>query len=237
MAATVLSPVTSGFGGTSRDHASADGLPNAAAGMGATAFAPLVFHEWESLDGIAERHFFSARHELCTQGGAPHFVNWIESGLVKLVRLTGDGGEFILGLRSDGWIIDAASAILNRPLACSAVTLTPCTVRRASRAAFMRLLNTSPSVMRDLNQLICREVHADQEQQIEFRSCSAQSRLDRLLRELSRITRKEDPLDGLPLKRFEVAQLLSITPEHLSRLLRLRDAGHDTNSPKSVVLV
>jgi CRP-like cAMP-binding protein len=223
MAATVLFPVKTGFARLGMERGSRNELSNGSADRSATAFAPLVFHKWDSLEGITERHLFPARHELCTQDGSPNSVYLIENGLVKLVRLTGDGSESILGLRSDGWIIDAASAVLNRPFACSAVTLTPCSIRRASRAAFMQLLNRSPSLMHDLNQLICRELHADQEQQIEFRNGSAQSRLNRLLRELSRITRQEDPLDGLPLKRFEVAQLLSITPEHLSRLLRLRD--------------
>jgi CRP/FNR family transcriptional regulator len=147
----------------------------------------------------------------------------IETGLVKLVRLTDDGAESILGLRSNGWIIDASSAVLNFPFPFSAVAVTRCTIRRAHRSAFLQLVNSSSALMHDLNSLICREIHAEQEQQIEFRNGSAQSRLDRLLSELSRLTCSQDPLDGLPLKRFEIAQLLSITPEHLSRLLRLRE--------------
>ena len=188
-----------------------------------TAFAPLVFREWNTLEGITEKLLVPARRELYSQDTQPDYVYIIETGLVKLVRLTDEGGESILGLRSDGWVMDAASAVLNCPHSSSAVTLTPCTIRRAHRNSFMQVLNSSPALTRDLNRLICREIHADQEQQIEFRNGTAQGRLERLVRELSRITRDPNPLDSLPLKKFEIAQLLSITPEHLSRLLRQRE--------------
>jgi len=190
---------------------------------GSTAFAPLIGRDWSCFSGITEKLLIPARRELYAQNTPPDFVYFIESGLVKLVRLTEDGAESILGLRSNGWIIDASSAVLNLPHASSAVTLTASIIRRARRGAFLQVLNDSQALTRDLNTLICREIHSGLEQQIELRSGTAQSRLDRLVRELSRVTRLQEPLDSLPLKKLEIAQLLSITPEHLSRLLRARE--------------
>jgi CRP-like cAMP-binding protein len=200
------------------------GVPSAhgldAGGPNSLAFAPLIFPRWKSLAEIAERQVVAPRQSLCIQAEPQRSVLVIESGVVKLVRLESDGSEFILGLRSDGWLIDAASVMLDRPAPFTAVTLTSCAVYRVSRETFLRHLESSPSLMWDFTRLVCKEIQAEREQQIELRGDSAQGRLARLLRELSGPGALENPLDLLPLKRQEIAQLLSITPEHLSRLLR-----------------
>lgn len=185
----------------------------------AMAFAPLVFQEWTSLAGLSEPRVVGPRETLYPQEELRNCVWFIERGVVKLARLENDGTEYILGLRSNGWVLDAASTILNRPSPSSAVTLTTCTIRRVPRSQFMHLLETSPSMMQDLNRLMCREIQAEQQQQVEFRSGNAQSRLNRLIQELLQASSSGDPLALLPLRRFEIAQLLAISPEHLSRLL------------------
>ena len=185
------------------------------------AFAPLIFPEWKNLAGIAHRQLVPRRKSLANQDELRSTVVVIETGIVKLVRVESDGSEYIAGLRSNGWLIDAASLILNRPLPFAAETVTPCSVYRISRDIFMGLLESNRALMWDLAQLVCREIQAEREQQFEFRGGSAQGRLHRLISELSETRVEGDPLDLLPLKRLEIAQLLSITPEHLSRLLHI----------------
>jgi CRP-like cAMP-binding protein len=184
-----------------------------------TAFAPMVFDRSKALADLMEKRCVPAQFQLFSQDYPTEIVYLVETGLVKLVRLSNSGQESILGLRSDGCLVNAASTILNAPANCSAITVTACTVRYAHRARFMKALESSPSLMMDLSAMICQEICSELEVHAELSAGSAQRRLDRLRRELSGRNYSNDPLGQLALKRFEIAQLLSITPEHLSRLL------------------
>ena len=186
---------------------------------GISAFAPLTFTGWSALEGVGERKQAPPRQELFGQDEAAPPVFFVESGVVKLVRNTQNGEELITGLRSSGWLLDGASAVLGLPSTCKAVTVTPCVLRCLSRAAFMKVLDVSPNLLKEVNGLICRELCAGQEQQVAFRCGDAQSRLEMLVNELSP-NGAIGSLDQLPLKRMEIAQLLAITPEHLSRLAK-----------------
>ncbi|HLK69613.1 MAG TPA: Crp/Fnr family transcriptional regulator [Bryobacteraceae bacterium] len=218
MATSQRCPV--GFGSNRYDLATSfSAFPDRREVRQSQAFTPLSCPAWKSLADVAHRQLVPRRKSLANQDELRSTVVIIETGIVKLVRVESDGSEFIAGLRSNGWLIDASSLILNRPLPFAAETLTPCSVFRIPRDVFMRLLENNSALMWDVARLVCREIQAEREQQFEFRGGTAQGRLERLLSELSETASTGDPLDLLPLKRLEIAQLLSITPEHLSRLL------------------
>src|ERR1700742_2512059 len=82
--------------------------------------------------------------ELYRQGGQAQDVYFIDRGLIKLTHLCAGGEELIVDLRSSGWILGAASAIIRQPLNVSAVTLTTCHLRRISKGTFLSLLDTDP---------------------------------------------------------------------------------------------
>jgi CRP-like cAMP-binding protein len=191
------------------------------------AFTPLIFRAWQNLSDIADRRLVPAHQTLCEQDDALNSVVVIESGMVKLVHLEPDGSEYIAGLRSDGWMIDVASAVLRTSTPFTAVTVTPCEVSSVPLEAFREQLLGTPETLRDLLVLVCNEIQCEREQQVEIRGRSAQSRLNRFLEELSRLADCHSVFGQLPLKQSEIAQLLSITPEHLSRLMHgcCRPAG------------
>jgi CRP/FNR family transcriptional regulator len=67
---------------------------------------------------------------------------------------------------------------------------------------------------------LCFEVAAQASLQVELMVNSAEDRLDHFMLERATEHPSRRTVDPLPvLKQMEVAQLLSITPEHLSRLL------------------
>ncbi len=183
------------------------------------AFTPLIYHAWRNLSHLASRRLIMAHEDLCAQDEPLDSLLVIESGIVKLVHLEPDGSEYIAGLRSEGWMIDAAAAVLNRPAPFTAITVTACEISTVPLDAFRQQLATEPALMRDLLGLVCSEIQAEREQQVEIRGRSAQSRLTRFLEELSRLAERHSVFAQLPLKQSEIAQLLSITPEHLSRLM------------------
>ena len=167
---------------------------------------------------------------LMQQGGDPGDVFYVEEGLAKLVRTRPDGREQILGLRGPGWFLGAALVLAFRAHPASAVAVTPCRLRRLTRQAFLDLMAKHQALSWHVHQMHSREVLSQFQQMADLGTATSRQRLERLLR---RFTGAASPCGNgggvrlsLPLKRWELASLIAVTPEHLSRLLRqLRDDG------------
>lgn len=162
--------------------------------------------------------------ELFKQEEWPQDVYLIESGLIKLVSVEQNGREMVIGLRSPRWIIGAGSIIINKKHAFSAWTLTPCRLRRIPKETFLRLLRNDHEFAWFFHQMQSYELR---EHVTRFRESGCLSARDKLENLLSQILSALAPSGSeknvrlkLPLKHKELAQLLGITPEHLSRVLR-----------------
>ncbi len=167
---------------------------------------------------------------LMQQGGDPGDVFYVEEGLAKLVRTGSDGREQILGLRGAGWILGAALVLVLRAHPASAVAVTPCRLRRLSRQVFLELMMKHEALSWHVHQMHSREVLSQFQQMADLGTATSRERLERILRRLTGTASSSGAGDGvrlsLPLKRWELASLIAVTPEHLSRLLRqLRDDG------------
>jgi CRP/FNR family transcriptional regulator len=167
---------------------------------------------------------------LFQQGSFSQQVYFIERGLVKLSRVEQDGQQIIIGLRSLGWILGTSAVILQKHNPVSATTLTSCNIRQISAEAFRHLLKTDVQFSWHIQYSQSRETH-EQITRIAQLSChSARHRLEQLLWELTSALaidkeRKEVRIK-VPLKQWEMAQLIDVTPEHLCRMLKqLTDDG------------
>lgn len=167
---------------------------------------------------------------LIQQGCEPGDIFFMEDGLAKLVRIDGNGREQILGLRGPGWFLGAAFVMVGRSHPASVVAVTPCTVRRLSREAFLEMMATQPGLSWHVHRMHSREVLSQFHHMADLGIKTARQRLERVLRRLVAVTAPnggdKDVRLLSPLKRWELASLIAVTPEHLSRLLRrLRDDG------------
>lgn len=148
----------------------------------------------------------------------------IDWGIVKLTRITEDGREMIVGLRSRGSLLGAASVIVQRPHSTTAVTLTDCSLYCVDRDTFLDLVRTDSQFGWHLQETHSREVHDQALQLMGFRCLSARQRFELLMRQLTSImdldTRQSPLRVSLPLKHWEIAQLIGVTPEHFSRVLK-----------------
>lgn len=167
---------------------------------------------------------------LVRQGCEPGDIFFIEEGLTKLVRIDGNGREQILGLRGPGWILGAAFVLVGRSHPASVVAVTACTLRRLSREAFLEMIAEQPDLSWHVHQLHSREVLSQFHHMADLGVKTARQRLERVLRRLVAVTNPGDDDKEVrllsPLKRWELASLIAVTPEHLSRLLKqLRNDG------------
>jgi CRP-like cAMP-binding protein len=150
-------------------------------------------------------------------------VQLLQSGLVKLTHLNADGHENLIGLRSDGWYVGSTSAVLGLPSVYSVLACTDCTVVEIPMSDFLRCLRSSQEMMDHFITGLCREVVSSSALQVQLTMSKAEDRLDLLLKERASDQIAGKILDPLRvLKQTELAQLISITPEHLSRLRKKR---------------
>lgn len=167
---------------------------------------------------------------LIQQGCESGDIFFIEDGLAKLVRIDGNGREQILGLRGAGWLLGAAFVLVGRAHPASVVAVTACTVRRLSREVFLEMMAEQPGLSWHVHRMHSREVLSQFHHMADLGVKTARQRLERVLRRLATATTQngngKDVRLLSPLKRWELASLIAVTPEHLSRLLkRLRDDG------------
>lgn len=150
-------------------------------------------------------------------------VFFLEQGLLKLLRLEPDGQELIAGLRATGWFVGAAAAILEMPYSVTAVTATACRVSRLGADAFRRSLRSDPALSWRVHEMHSREIYDDLARMAGLATHSARSRLEAFLGRLAQAlppagTNGEIRLE-VPLKQWELAHLLAVTPQYLCQLL------------------
>lgn len=164
---------------------------------------------------------YPARTELFRQGYFPDAAFFIKTGLIKFVRLESDGREMITDLRYPGSVLGAVEIIAQQPHALTAITVTECHLKRFSAESFLSRLKTDPQMSWNVHQSHSLELRHQRARTIELCLLPARQRLESLLFRLFSISVSEPAPSRfhLPLKDWEVAALIAITPSYLSRLL------------------
>jgi CRP/FNR family transcriptional regulator len=194
------------------------------------AFAPTVSDEFDRLKGLPEEKSVPTGTLLLDQGSDPSSVFLLCQGLVKLISVSPQGRESVLGLRSAGWYAGAVAALVHRPHVYSVKTVTECIVSRIPADEFHLWLMRSAKMARHFTQTLCNEL-LSQSCEAQIRGGSAEERLSHFMAERHAHHPNLKTLDPLPmLKQMELAQLLAITPEHLSRLLRRNGQNNDSTT-------
>src|ERR1044071_5343136 len=169
-------------------------------------------------------HTYPPSVELFKQGGMAQEIYFIDSGIVKLVHHDSDGQEMIVGLRTPNWVLGAAPVLLQKPFPTSAQTLTRCCLRRMPMEVFLHLVRSDAEFSWRIHQIHSHEIYEETIHVAQLGRRSARHRLEQLLWQLaSTVTSSETQEEmrlQLPLKHWEVAELLAITPQHLSRVLK-----------------
>ena len=165
----------------------------------------------------------------------------MEAGLVKLVRLEETGKELIVCLRTPGWPLAAAAGILQQPFPVSGITLTPCHLRRIPIKDFYRYMKTNEEFSWYIHKIHSHEILDQTIRAGELGHLSAKQRIEHMLWELIPALEQIGPLDHkrfqLPLKQSEIAQLIAVTPEHLSRVLKQMEAKGIVQRKKGWIIV
>ena len=193
---------------------------------GIPAFCPTVQSGAEHIEGIPPAVSVPAGVILAKQGEKPSHVRLIRSGMVKLVYIDPKGQEFILGLRSVGWWVASTQVLLDVPNLYTVETLTPGSFSTMTADNFSQQLLKNPRMTGHYLSSLCREVVIQAKMQIMLEASDAESRLKQLIDEYEQsIWKTLDPTAIL--RQADVAKLISVTPEHLSRIRHRNAVLHE----------
>ena len=161
--------------------------------------------------------------ELLQQGTPADEIYIIHEGIAKLVWTDSIGKQTILGLRWPGYLLGVPSAVTGELSPMSAVTLVRSVIQRIPTQEFIERLQTNIDFAWRMHQFHSFELCEQLNLSGELACCTARSRLGRVFKRL--ITSGQTRVEGkktrvrLPLKQRELAELIGVTPEHLSRIL------------------
>lgn len=183
-----------------------------------------AFGELERAFGSALALDLPANKQLFRQGAIPDCVYLLEKGIAKLSYLDPNGKEVIIGLRFSRTVLGMTALVLNCAHSFAAVTVTPCKMLQMRASNFVGLLSRETKISLCLHKLQAQEIDYLLQTFVQMASHSARHRLAKLLLdialELEAFQPEEDSSLCVPLKQYEIAELLAVTPEHTSRLLR-----------------
>jgi CRP-like cAMP-binding protein len=197
-------------------------LPSVQPRRGAAAKGAFAFGAFPIL--LVPGQKYPTGFEVLRQSEIARDVWIIDSGVVKLVSFDEEGRELIVGVRLKGWVLGSASVILEQPNPVAAFTMTPCYLQRLDAATFSEMLSGNPTLSSWLHKMHSQEVFDQLVSITQASGLSARRRLERVLAQL--IEPLEDNVQGidaritLPFSDRDLAGVLRITPEHLSRLFR-----------------
>ena len=182
----------------------------------------------ENTHGWGPAQLYPHNTEVSQQDTPANAVYLIERGLVKLTWVEPAGHEVIVGLRRRHWLLGAQAVLLGSHLAFTVTTLIPCSLRSISSKRFLHLVNTDVEFNRQLLLIFSEEIYSHGINAAVLGCIPARERLKRFLCEM--VLEQRNGSDSaemhkpmrlqIPLKLKELAQLIAITPEHLSRLLK-----------------
>jgi CRP-like cAMP-binding protein len=177
---------------------------------------------------------------LYQQGSESNGVFCVSKGLIALRTHHADGSSTLLRLAYPGEIIGIRAFLANRPHRTEAIALLPSRVCMVAQKGANRLVRANPDVLARLASRCIDEIDRTHAQIIATSTTSNKQRLKDLM--LLLMEHHGEPAQAgfrmrLPLSRSDLADLLGVQPETLSRLIgRLERDGFLCITGREVVL-
>ncbi|MET9811729.1 Crp/Fnr family transcriptional regulator [Streptomyces sp. NPDC006355] len=183
---------------------------------------------WNDLLHRGQRRRYARATWLFHQGESPDFVIALTDGIVKIVRLAGDGTETPLALRGQGEVLGEIGALLDKPRSASVKAVSECVGYVLPAHAFRGYIDRhglNPTVYR----LTVQRMHENEQLRTALTRLSPQARVARVIEYLaSEVGESAD--DGtvvlrLGMSRDEFAAMASMSRSSAMAVLReLHDA-------------
>jgi CRP-like cAMP-binding protein len=189
-----------------------------------------TYQGWETVYGISDHQQVPGAAVLFRQGTLAQSAILIESGWVKLIRQERDGQEQIIALCPPGALLGVDALIAEQLHSATAITLGRCQLYWIPALAFVNLVRADPQFSWQIHRAFSRRIYIRDLSYSQLKGVPARLRLEQLLWQLLYAQNYDVAIANsgweqgkkklfLTLQRQELAQMLSVTPEYLSRLL------------------
>ena len=190
--------------------------------LGKSIFRRMEAEHYERVCAARTVQLFAPGAVICNEGSAPFAVYCIQAGTVKMTR-TGERGDLqILRLRGPSDVFGLRPILAGDTFTVDAVALVECTVCLVPRHLVLDLLDESRIFARAVMEYVAREMKVTEDVLMALTRRPVRRRVADILLLLHGHTIDGDDWEPFPLthlKRKEIAQLVSTTPETLSRVL------------------
>lgn len=182
------------------------------------------------MGSITVRQAFAAGQSIFRVGTTSQALYCIGRGLVGLRMLHPEGVSVLVEIVGPGDLVGSRAFLRNTPHRTTAEALTPVELCWIPRNEALRLVEEHPQLYRRLVKRCLDVLDAAQETMLRAAALSNRDRLlyllERLLDHCRSSALNDWPSNRLPLSREDIAGMLGVRQETLSRLLgRLRDEG------------
>jgi CRP/FNR family transcriptional regulator, cyclic AMP receptor protein len=191
---------------------------------------PSTYHGWETVYGLSDHHQVPAAAVLFRQDTMAQSAILLERGWIKLTRQERNGQEQIIALCPPGTLLGAEVLIAEQLHSATAITLGMCQLYLIPAMAFVNWVRTDPQFSWQIHRAFSRRIYIRDLNSTQLRGVPTRLRLEQLLWQLLYAQNYDMAIANskwkqgkkklfLTLQRQELAQMLSVTPEYLSRLL------------------
>jgi len=175
-----------------------------------------------------------AQQMIYSQGEIIHTAHFICEGLVKVTHTMSDGRRMIVGLRKGGWLLGIGAIVGEFPYPNAAETVVRSKLCSFPAEQLRRLMETDARFATWVAKMLAGGFYTSVMKISEKSLLSGRERLEKFIWEIAEsiaggeqknINQKNIKL-RFPLKQCEVAQLISLTPQHLARMVKqMEDEG------------
>ena len=180
-------------------------------------------HELEILEKAKRSEHFEAGETLFFQGEEGCGIYCIRSGLIGLRRVDSNGNSVLLHLVEAGTTVGYRTFVTRDAHSHSAEVLTPSKVCYFVRPQIERVMQINPVLGEKFLQHFTRDATETENSYVKSMTMGMKSRFLHLMLEFyeryGHTDDQGDPVLDLPVKRGELAELVGVRPESISRLI------------------
>jgi CRP-like cAMP-binding protein len=198
-----------------------------------------TIREWRRLLRLGPASLYKLGSRLLDQSSPARMIYLIESGIVKLSRVSASGREVALLLRFPGDLVGAYGGLLRLPHFVSATTVSPCRILAIPAETALDAFRTNTEAACFLSERQTVDAVRIQSLLMEARLLSAEQRFFRLLLQIATATGSVRSSHSwvsvpVPLSEAELADLIAMNRTAFSRLKRVQIRNGNLEQDKNV---
>ncbi len=188
-------------------------------------FSGLTGDQLKTLASIAVRMAFNRGEIIFQDGDKGNGIYIVESGKIKVYKLSLDGKEQILHIFGPGHTFGEVPVFQGKSFPASAMTLEPSDIVFLPRDRFVDLISTTPALSMNMLADLSRRLRAFTLQIEALSLKEVPARLAAYILTLSKEQKTPEQV-RLPISKAQLANLIGTTPETISRMLKkMGDTG------------